>query len=106
MNGIEIKIQSMQNDGTDSWLVISRNVDKYVTECTIDHVDAMLDDIPVVTSEKSVALVKYQGAALSTSKENAHVLMGQRKLFQVSPVQYTDEICYKIVQTMTDLFSS
>ena len=42
-------------------MIISRGIGKYVTECTIDHVDAMLDDIPFVSSVKSVALVKYQG---------------------------------------------
>ena len=41
-------------------MINSRGIDKYVTECTIDHVDAMLDDIPFLSSGKSVALVKYQ----------------------------------------------
>ena len=31
-HGIEIKIDSMQNDGSQSWIVISRGVTKDVTE--------------------------------------------------------------------------
>ena len=31
-NGVEIKIDSMQKDGTQSWIVISRSVNKHVTE--------------------------------------------------------------------------
>ena len=30
--GIEVKTDSMQNDGIQSWIVISRGTDKYVTE--------------------------------------------------------------------------
>ena len=35
--GFEIKIDSMMNDGTQSWVVISRGVEKYVTEGALDH---------------------------------------------------------------------
>ena len=35
--GLENKIGSMQEDGTQSWMVISRGVDKYVTELAVDH---------------------------------------------------------------------
>ena len=31
-DGIEVKIGSMQNDGSQSWIVISRGIIKYVTE--------------------------------------------------------------------------
>ena len=91
MYGVQIKIQSRQNEETDSWVIISRGIDKYVTECTIDHVDAIRDDIPVLSSVKSVALVKYQGAPSSTSKENAHGPMGRRKLFHIPMVEHTEE---------------
>ena len=34
---IEIRIDSMQNDGTQSWIVISRGIDKYVTELSEEN---------------------------------------------------------------------
>ena len=48
--GIEIKIDSMQNDGSQSWIVISRGVNKYVTE------------LP----EKNEKLIHYEEVASST----------------------------------------
>ena len=39
MYGMEINIQSMQRDGTESWVVIIRGIEQYVVECTIDLVE-------------------------------------------------------------------
>ena len=35
MCGVEIKIQFMRRDGTESWVAISREIEKYVVECTV-----------------------------------------------------------------------
>ena len=34
--GVEIKIDSLANDGSQSWVVISRGVERYVTEIFLD----------------------------------------------------------------------
>ena len=38
---IETKIVSMMDDGTQSWVVINRGVEEYVTELALDHTQAM-----------------------------------------------------------------
>ena len=42
--GIEIRIDSMQNDGSQSWIVISRGLNKYVAEMPEENID-LLDNV-------------------------------------------------------------
>ena len=42
--GIEIKIDSMQKDGTQSCMVISKGVDKYVTELAEENKKLIHDE--------------------------------------------------------------
>ena len=61
MYGAEIKSYSMERDGTESWVVISRGIERYVTECTLDHVDSTRDDTHIIGSERCGALrMQYQ----------------------------------------------
>ena len=53
---IEIKIDSGQEDGTQSWMVISRCVDKYVTELAVHQTKPIHYDEASSSKEKHVAI--------------------------------------------------
>ena len=55
-HGIEIKFGSMEKDGTQSWVVISRGVGKCVTEFAVDHRKPSHCDEASSSTEKSVAI--------------------------------------------------
>ena len=56
--GIEIMIDSMKKDGTQSLMVISRGVDKYVTELAVDHTKSVRCDEASSSTGKLVAKKK------------------------------------------------
>ena len=103
MYGVEINIQSMQRDGTESWVVISRGIEKYVVECIIDHVEAMHDDSQDLSTEKSAASVEHKGAPLSRTTEDAPIPMSQKNGVHIPAVKHTEELCYMVSKAMTNL---
>ena len=53
--GIEIKIDEMKRDGTQSCVVISRSVEKYVTEHALDHTQPRHHDEMSASARRHVA---------------------------------------------------
>ena len=54
--GTEINIGSMMTDGTQSWVVINRDIDKYVTELALAHTKPIHYDAASTSTEKPVAM--------------------------------------------------
>ena len=50
MYGVEIKINSMKRDGTESWVVISRGTELFLTDLAPDYVDSMCVDQHTLSS--------------------------------------------------------
>ena len=98
--GIEIKIDSVRNDGTQSWVVISRSVDKYVTELALDHTQPMHCDERSESTGRPVA-IKHKACAVSSV---FIILLDERYLClsanddskSVPAVQWTDDSTYWI----------
>ena len=78
MYRVEINIQFMQTDGTESWVVISSSIEKYVVECSIGNVEEMRDDSQDLSTKKSAALLEYEGAPLSRTMQDVPIPMSQR----------------------------
>ena len=53
--GVEIKNGSMMNDGTESWVVITRGLTRYVTELALDHTEPMRGEENTPSGGRSVA---------------------------------------------------
>ena len=92
--GVEIQINPMKRDESRSWVVICRSIENYVTECTIDYVDAIHADIQDVSSEQSEAWVEHENAPLSTSTDTAHIPTDQRNWVHILAVQKNWKNCF------------
>ena len=55
-HGIEITINSTQKDGTQSWIVISRSIEKYVTELSEENKKPILHEEASSSTGKPVAM--------------------------------------------------
>ena len=55
-HGIEITINSAQKDGTQSWIVISRSIEKYVTELSEENKKPILHEEASSSTGKPVAM--------------------------------------------------
>ena len=49
---VEIKLNSLMYDGTKSWVVISRSIERYFTELALDHNE------PIETCRMEVAVIR------------------------------------------------
>ena len=68
--GIEIKIDSVQEDGTQSWMVLSSGFHKYVNDLAVDHTKLILCDEPSSSTEKFVPM-KQRTEVLKTSSSSS-----------------------------------
>ena len=71
--GIVLKIDTMNKDGTQSWMVISRSADKYVTEFAVDHTRSIHYDEASSNTEK-LAASKQRTEQLKASSSSSLVL--------------------------------
>ena len=87
MYRVEIKINVMKRNGTESWVVINRSVGRYVTELNLGHYDPANSDQHITSSGK-----REHGS----SRINALLPMEQRKWEHTSGVQRVDDACYLV----------
>ena len=71
--GIVLKIDPMNKDGTQSWMVISRSADKHVTELAVDHTRSIHYDEASSNTEK-LAGRKQMTEQLKASSSSSLVL--------------------------------
>ena len=98
--GIEIKIDCPTNDGTQSWVVISRDVEKYVTELALGHTQPM-HHAEVPTQAHGDQLRQSQGS--SSSSMNASLPVNQQRWENIPPVPgVDDENCYQLSKNVAN----
>ena len=94
-NGIEIKTHSMMNDGTEHWVVISRGIERYVTELTLDQHQPMRVDRIAVSIGRFVTFIpwkKQSQASSSFSPMYAPVPIDEI----THGVRMVDDLCYPV----------
>ena len=104
--GVEVEMDSLAKDGSQSWVVISRSVERYVTKLYLDCTEPMQVDTSTLGTEKLVALIPWKGqrgASSSSQQDDAHVPIGHwecevthsvDKLVKVSyPISKIEELC-------------
>ena len=93
---------SMQREERNSWVVISRGI-----ENTSQHMILVTSTRCVMThvfgSERSGALGTPQSVAVSPKRDNAHILMYQRKWICIPSIRRTEEACKQLSKFMTHL---
>ena len=98
--GIAVEIDSMQNDGTQSWIVISRGIIKYVTELLEENKKPIHFE-EVATSAGQLVAMKQKDQSSSSSSSTMPIK--QRKWNDISAVGNIDDKSYKISKKMTRL---
>ena len=97
--GIEVKIDSMQNDGTQSWIVISKGINKYVTELPEENKKPIHIHYEEVArgAPKPVARKQHEQFVLSSSSSSSTImLIDQRKWNDIRAVGNIEEKSFKI----------
>ena len=85
--GIEIKMDSVQKDGTQSWIVISRSINKYVTELPEEIKKPIhCEDVALSTVRFVPMKQKQQFIPSSSSSSPAIVPIFQRTWNDISAV--------------------
>ena len=99
--GIEIKIDSMQKDGTQSWMVISRGVGKYVTELAVDHTKPFHYEEASSGTGQLVAMEERQ--QLFPSSSSSSTLPIKLRTWSDIPAvpKVIEDNCYDISKIMT-----
>ena len=100
--GIEVKIDSMQNDGTLSWIVISRGINKYVTELPEENGKPSHHEEVALGAGKPVA-TEQQFTPSSASSSPTIMPIDQRKWNDILAVGNIDELSFKISKQITRL---
>ena len=83
--GIAIKIDSMHKDGTQSWIVFSRRVDKYVTELSEENKKPIHYEEASSSTGQLVAVERRQ-QLLPSSSSSSHLPIQQPKWKDISAV--------------------
>ena len=101
---IEVKIDSMQNDGSQSWIVISRGINRYVTDLPEENEKLIHYEELALGAKKPIA-TKQQELSIPSSSSSSSTLLpiGQRKWHDIPAVGYIDEESLKISKKMTRL---
>ena len=103
---IEIKVDSMQNDGSQSWIVTSRGIDKYVNELPEDNKKPVHYEDVASSAGKLVAIKQQEQfipSSSSSSSSSTMMPINQRKWNDISAVEKLDDTSYKISKQMTRL---
>ena len=102
--GIEVKIDSTQNDGSQTWIVFSRGMDKYVTELSEENEKPIHFEEVAPSAGKPVATKQQKQYIPSSSSSSSTVMpIDQRKWNDISAVGKIDDNSYKISKLMTRL---
>lgn len=65
--GVEIQINSLANDGTHSWIALSRSVERYVTELALDCAEPIRNNEDKVSSGSPDAYLPWNARPSSSS---------------------------------------
>ena len=102
--GIEIKIDSMQNDGTQSWIVISRGITKYVTQLPEENNKPIHFEEVASSAGKLVAITQKEQFIPSSSSSLSTVMpINQRQSNYISATGKIDDRSNKISELVTRL---
>ena len=102
--GIQVKIDSMPNDGTQSWIVISRGIKKYVTELPEENKKPIHYEEVASSTGKLVAIKQQEQVITSSSSLSSTIMpINQRKWNDISAVGKLVDKSYKISNLMTRL---
>ena len=94
----------MQKDGTQSWIVISRSVKKYVTELLEEHQKPIhCEEVPYRTGQLVAMKQKGQSIPSSSSSSSILLLINQRKWNDMPAVGRIDGNAFTISKLMTRL---
>ena len=100
-HGIEIKIDSMQKDGTQSWIVTSRGIDKFVTEPPEVNKKPIHYEEASSSTGKPIAMEQREQLVPSSSSSST-LPIRQREWNDISAVpQVMDDNCRRISKIMT-----
>ena len=102
--GIEIKIDSLAGDGSKSWVVISRGVERFVTELSPDCTEPMNVDTTTLGPGQPDAFLSWQAQRTTTSKEkDEHIPINQRNWGHIFGVDKVLSSCFPISKKMSQL---
>ena len=91
-NGVEINFDSVQNDGSQSWIVISRGMNKYVNELPEEKGQSIHYEAATASTRRPVATKqKEQFTPSSSALSTIVVPIDQRKWKDIPAVEYVDE---------------
>ena len=77
---VEIKIDSLAKDGSQSWVCISSVVERHLTELSLDCTEPIGVDINTLGTEKPVAFIPWNvqhGASSSGQQKDVHIPIDQ-----------------------------
>ena len=94
-HGIEIMTDCMQKDGTQSWIVISRDVNKYVTELPEENKKLVHYEAASSSTEELVAM-KQKEQRIQSSSSSTALPINQRKWNDTPAFGRIDGYSYKI----------
>ena len=95
--GIEIKTDSLQTDGSRSWIVISRGINKYVTELPEENEKPIhYEEVTPVAGELVATKQQEQFISSSSSFSTTVMPIDQRKWNDIPAVEYIDEASFNI----------
>ena len=90
--GIEVKIDSMQNDGIQSWIVISRGINQYVTELPEESGKSIHNEEVAASTQKPVAKKHKEQFTPSIPSFSTTVMpIDQRKWRDIPSVEHVDK---------------
>ena len=104
--GIAINADSLAKCASEPWVVISRGVEGYVTELSLDCTEPMYVDTSALDTGKRVAFIpwKVQRCASSPSREDdVCIPIDHRKWEFIRSVVKVIKVCYPISKRMTAL---
>ena len=102
--GIGIKIDSMKNDGSQSWIVISRWMNKYVNELPEENGESIhYEEATTGTGRPVATKQKEQSTPPSSSLSSIVVPIDQRKWNDIPTIDYVDKgsVSFSVSKTMT-----
>ena len=100
--GVEIEIDSMKRDGTKSWVVVSRRIERCVKELALDHTEPTRLDENTLSIGRLVAW-KSHSSASSSSQIGAAIPKGQRKWDFKPTIRRVDDSSGTVLGKMTSL---
>ena len=105
--GVEIKLNSLKEDGTMSWVVISRDIERYVLELALNHVDPMRFDQHTMSSARPRAWTMPPiSSTSSSSRTDAPVPMEHRGWEHIPRVKRVEETRYPVSKKNVEFAAS